>query len=43
LIELVGKMEQELEVIFNSLYRHLDVEKLPVRETLLISIGSMGR
>jgi hypothetical protein len=36
-------MDRDIESIFDALYRHLDVETLPLRETLLISVGSMGR
>lgn len=43
LVELLGKLGQDLEPIFIPLYGHLDIDKLPLKETLLISVGSMGR
>ncbi|KAF9462064.1 hypothetical protein BDZ94DRAFT_1283268 [Collybia nuda] len=34
---------QHLEPVFDLLHRHLDTEKLPMKETLLISVGLMGK
>jgi hypothetical protein len=36
-------MGTDIELLFYPLYRHLDIEILPLKETLLISVGSMGR
>lgn len=43
LIHMYGISGQPLEPVFDLLYSHLDTEKLPMKETLLISVGLMGK
>lgn len=43
LTQMYGKSGQRLEPVFDLLYNHLDTEKLPIKETLIISVGLMGK
>ncbi|RDB19974.1 Serine/threonine-protein kinase atr [Hypsizygus marmoreus] len=43
LIQLRSAMGHDLETIFEQLYPYFDNAKISVKETLIVSIGSMGR
>lgn len=43
LIQLYEKFQQPVHGIFDHLYHHLETEKVPMKETLVVSIGVFGR